>query len=117
MKKTLLVILLITFFSASFAIQNENKIEAEAEKSSIATLSGQVIDHENDEVLVGVKVTLEGTDLVTYTDFDGNYSFDNVKTGKYNVTASYTSYQKQSVKDVSVSQKTNQVTISLKTAK
>ena len=115
MKKSLLVILLITFFSASFATQNEKKSEAEAEKSSTMTLNGQIVDLENNETLVGVKVMLEGTNQVTYTDFDGNYSFENIKAGKYSLIASYTSYDKSSVEDVNVSLKNNQVDIGLQT--
>ena len=113
MKSFLLTALFVGIISFSFAAEKENKSEAKVEKTSLTTISGQVVDKTTEELLVGVKVTLEGTDEVVYTDFDGNYSFENIKIGNYKLTASYISYEKASVNDVQVSLNKNQVDFSL----
>ena len=37
--------------------------------------SGKVIDKSSEEALAGALVIIEGTDMETYTDFEGNFSF------------------------------------------
>ena len=115
MKSLLLTCLLVVSFVLSFAAEKESKSEAKVEASQI-TLKGSVVDQTTHEALVGVKVVLDGTDEVAYTDFDGNYTLKNVAPGKHNLTASYISYQNSSAKNVQVSLKNNQVDFSLKTA-
>ncbi len=72
----------------------------EAEKEAVRTvsLSGQVLDIVSGEGLAGVKVQLEETDEVIYTDFDGNFSIEGLLPGSYNITASYISYKSSDVK-------------------
>jgi hypothetical protein len=43
--------------------------------------------------LQGVTVTIPGHDLVTLTDEDGYYLFDDLVTGTYRITCSLTGYQ------------------------
>ncbi len=45
------------------------------------SLSGTVFDFQSGEALTGVEVSIEGTDIKVYTDFDGNFEIDNVKPG------------------------------------
>ncbi|MEN6452986.1 MAG: carboxypeptidase-like regulatory domain-containing protein, partial [Prolixibacteraceae bacterium] len=58
----------------------------------------------------------KGTGKVAYTDFDGKYSFENVKPGTYALTASYISYEESTVENLKLSKNTNQVNIRLKDA-
>jgi len=62
--------------------------------------------------LVGVEVKIEGTDMKTYTDFDGNFSFNNLKPGEYKVVTSYISYQKKT-DVVNISSKENNLKVKL----
>ena len=114
MKAFLFTVLFVVSFAVSFAGNKESKSEVKSDANMI-TLTGTVVDKTTHEALVGVKVVLEGTDQVAYTDFDGNYNFKDIKTGKYNLTASYISYQNNSVENVQVSPKNNQVDFSLNT--
>lgn len=114
MKSLLFTVLLIVSFVVSFAAEKENKSDVKVEANQVV-LTGSVVDQSTQEALVGVKVVLEGTDQVAYTDFDGNYSFKNLAPGKYNLSASYISYQKSSVENVKISLNSNQVDFSLKT--
>ena len=105
-------------FAITVAVAGENKDEKaiESNASTTTVLSGSVIDQVTNETLVGVKVELEGANKVVYTDFDGNYSFENVKPGTYNLTATYVSYDKKCMKDISVSPSKNEMIISLKSS-
>ena len=96
------------------AANKESKSEISSTGNAVTTeLSGQVIDKNTNETLVGVKVTIKGTDLVAYTDFDGKYHFDSLKPGKYNVTASYISYENKTVENIVLTPKANEVDFSL----
>ena len=111
MKK--LLIATIAIFFAFAGIANEKKGETKAETNSEATtvLTGTVADSGSGELLAGVEIQLEGTDLKTYTDFDGNFTFK-VKPGEYKVVANYISYKKCS-ETLKVESKENKVNIEL----
>lgn len=56
-------------------------------------IKGKVTDKEAGFPLIGVTVIIEGTTLGSAADFDGNFIIKSLKPGKYNVVASYMSYQ------------------------
>lgn len=62
-------------------------------KETTVNFSGVVVDGQTHEALVGVKVELAGTGMITYTDFDGSYTFNKVTPGNYEVLATYVSYE------------------------
>ncbi|MDD4192639.1 MAG: carboxypeptidase-like regulatory domain-containing protein [Mangrovibacterium sp.] len=114
MKKLFLSFLLVGCVVFTYAGKKENKKESAADHSELTTISGQVLDQRTNETLVGVKVALNGTDKVAYTNFDGKYSFKNIKPGTYELTASYISYAKSTVQDLKLNKNTNQVNILMK---
>ncbi len=67
------------------------------------TLSGQVLDAETDESLVGANVVIEGTTLGGSTDQDGGFVIYNIPEGTYRVKASYIGYQAQEQVGVRIS--------------
>lgn len=111
---SLAFISLIGFANAA----NEGK---DAEAPAIATvttvsLNGKVIDFNSGEALTGVEVCIEGTSIKAYTDFDGNFEISNVKPGKYNLIASYISYNKSLIENFKVEEVKNTVDIKLQTS-
>lgn len=115
MKKTFIGILLVLVGFSTIAKEKETKT-IDTENSAAATiLTGSVADNNSGESLVGVEVKLAGTDLKTYTDFDGNFSFNNVKPGEYKLIANYISYQKKT-KILNVSSQKNELKIKLQTS-
>jgi len=76
--------------------------EKTADASANITLSGIVVDSQTKETLAGVEVTIEGTNLKTYTDFEGNFSFDNIQPGNYKVVTKYVSYNAVESRTVSI---------------
>lgn len=58
------------------------------------SVSGTITDADTGEPLLGVTVLVQGTNLGTVSDFDGNYSFQNLNAGDYILDISYTGYSK-----------------------
>lgn len=94
--KHLLSAILIVFSVVIAKADGNNDTKSENNSNPVTlTVTGSVSDANTGEMLVGVEIKLEATDLKTYSDFDGNFSFDNVKQGEYKVVANYISYQKK----------------------
>lgn len=66
------------------------------------TICGTVIDSKLNEPLIGASVIIEGTTTGATTDIDGYFRIEGVAPGKYNVSASYVSYQSETKNDVPV---------------
>jgi hypothetical protein len=114
MKKLLFSFFLLATVVA-FAGNTTTKKESKAEVA-VLSVAGNVIDEVSGEALVGVELTVEGTDLKTYTDFDGHFVIDNLKAGEYKLVASYTSYNKKQ-KTLQLKSQNNQVKIELNNSK
>lgn len=119
MKRTLKVLsIAILFLGASIVSVAENGSDKKANEkapSTVCTISGKIVDNITGEVLTGVKVEIPGTNLSTYSDFDGNFSFENLSPGNYNISTSLISYNTTTFKNIDMSSGKNQaVKISLK---
>ncbi len=92
--KTQIILLvgLLLIGVSSFANNEDNKKDAETSTTAITSLSGTISDEATGENLAGVKVILEGTDQVAYTDFDGIFTFKDIKKGTYTLKSDYISY-------------------------
>jgi hypothetical protein len=112
MKKILIGFISIMLAVAVTANEKEGKTAADTDNAATVALSGTVLDSNSGELLVGVEVQIEGTDTKTYTDFDGNFSFDNMKPGEYKLVTNYISYNK-TTETLKVDAKENQVKIKL----
>lgn len=73
-----------------------NTITLSAQQSGKRIITGQVIDDENQEPLIGVSVLVVGTTTGTITDFDGNYSVE-LPAGSKQLQFSYIGYASQTV--------------------
>jgi hypothetical protein len=102
MKQTIFSIFFL-FAVIAFANNNETK------KIKTTTLKGKVVD--NSESLTGVKVTIDNKETVVYTDFDGNFSLENVPVGLHKIELSLITYQNKEV-EIDLTQE-NQIEIKL----
>ncbi len=93
MKIFLTLVLVAGLFFSGLADDKDNK-PANGDKPLKVMVTGNVADELTGELLVGVEVKLEGTDKKVYTDFDGNFVFEDVTPGEYNIVANYISYEK-----------------------
>lgn len=83
-----------------------------------AKIEGKVLDLLTGETLTGVAVMIKGTDLVSYTDFDGHYSFGSLKPGTYHLVASYISYNNSLIENVELDPElTREIIIQLQASK
>ena len=115
MKKVIFSFIVALFASSAIAEKTDSKVETKAETST-QCLSGNVVDKVSGEALAGVEVKLEGSDQKTYTDFDGHFVLDKVKTGECKLVASYISYDKNE-KTIEFKSNANQVNIELQVSK
>jgi hypothetical protein len=97
MKKAVLILTVIFALGINgFAIKDDKKTV------QTTSVKGKVIDQISGEVLAGVMVKIEGTNMTAYTDFDGNFVFEDVAPGNYNIQTSYISYQTNTLKEVNI---------------
>lgn len=97
MKRVLIVALLVLSGVVVNAKKSDVKSKAEDAKGQATTvLAGSITDGISGESLVGVEVKIAGTDRKAYTDFDGNFSFKDLKPGEYKLITNYISYKKKS---------------------
>ena len=87
-------ILMVTMLNANAEIKNAGN------KNNKTVLQGVVTDRYSGEALAGVSVKLNETGEIAFTDFDGNFKFENIEPGTYNISVSYISYQDKTEKGV-----------------
>jgi len=103
MKKITLLFSLMVLF-ANFIIAENNKDSKETTTSTqSASIKGKIIDKSTGEPLTGALVKIENTNLEVYTDFDGNFSFQNITPGVFNLKVSLVSYKENLLKDINLS--------------
>jgi hypothetical protein len=91
MKKVfVLFIALCIGISFSYAENDENTDNS----ATTTNMTGKVVDKITGETLAGVMVSLDGTDKYVFSDFDGNFTFENLKPAEYDLTLSLISYEK-----------------------
>lgn len=78
------------------------------------SIAGQVIDESTGEALAGATVTIEGMDLNVYTDFDGQFQFDELSPGEYTIKLNLISYDDNTSKITADLKKDNTLKIKLK---
>ena len=81
LKKTSLLLALLTVFSTTFAFAQNG------------SLSGTVIDKDDELPLIGVNVIVRGTSFGTATNLDGEYTINNIRPGEYSIEYRYVGYQ------------------------
>ena len=75
MKKSLALIFFFLFIGQALIAGNPG--------SGVMFVTGTVTDKSSNETLAGVEVRVKGTNIVTYTDFDGNFYLPELTAGTY----------------------------------
>lgn len=114
MKKTLVLIWMLLVVLAVQAKETDSKTKDTDSKATIL-LTGSIVDENSGEALVGVEVKIAGTDKKTYTDFDGNFEFESIKPGEYELVTTYISYEKKA-EQLKIDSKENNVKIKLQSS-
>ncbi len=79
-------------------------------------IEGKVIDHLTGEALAGVTLKLSGSDQKTYSDLEGNFKFDGISTGTYDIEIDYVSYKDVTLKSVSTASSDVKIKVELESA-
>ncbi len=119
MKKFSLVFLFSAIIALNINAAN-TEIKKESENSNNTKLTtnavlikGKIIDKNNQEPLAGVAVNIEGTNIVSYTDFEGNFIINGLQPGNYKLNTSYISYKETSCNNITISQETTSLKVEL----
>jgi len=113
MKIVFSVLLVATLMFSAMADEKDH-IADEPAKAATVTVYGTVTDAKTGESLVGVEVQLEGTDMKVYTDFDGQFSFEDILPGEYDISAKYISYEKQKIEKQNIDIFSSELKVQLK---
>jgi hypothetical protein len=65
-------------------------------------IKGRVSDALNNESIPFAVVSIEGTSLIAETDLDGNYKFEGISPGLYNLTAQSAGYSNKTIYEIQV---------------
>ena len=111
MKKVIvLVVALCIGLTFTYAENDENN----GNSAATINMSGIVIDKNTGETLAGVMVSLDNTDKYVFSDFDGNFTFEDLKPAEYSLTFSLISYEKNEMK-VDLNKSKEEIKVKLKT--
>ena len=80
-------------FAAAALVVSTTSLQAQ---ESTGTINGRVLNIGNNRYLNNAKVSVEGTNLVTYTNQYGDYVLPNVPAGPVQLRASYTGLDEES---------------------
>jgi hypothetical protein len=94
-KNVFLTVLSLVLFTGVIMADGE---KPKKETGNIVSLSGQVVDQITGETLAGVKLQIEGTNEVIYTDFDGMFQIRYDMSNKPEITVTLISYEGETVK-------------------
>lgn len=109
MKKLAIIIFSFILIAGVNSVFADNTGDSEPKT---VNLSGKVIDKSNQETLAGALIRIEGTDLETYTDFDGNFTISGLVPDTYKVKCSMISYS-DIEEEIEIDQKSNNIEIKL----
>lgn len=65
-------------------------------------IKGRILDATNNQSVPFANVSVDGTELGVSSDIDGNYIFEGMEPGTYNISASFLGYKTLSIKEVMV---------------
>ena len=92
-----IILALFVFLSSNLIAQN-------------GKITGQVIDKNTGETIIGGVVRIDGIQLATVTDIEGRFLIADIPTGFYSITVNFIGYRPQQITHVEV---TNNVSTQL----
>lgn len=87
--KNLFLVLFTIISLVAFSNNNENK------EIKMTSFSGKVVDAS--ETLAGVKILIDNKETDVYTDFDGNFTVENIPVGVHKISFSLVAYENKTI--------------------
>lgn len=108
------IILVATILLSGFALYaKDGKTSTEVSNNSTCIVKGQITDKINGESLTGVTVRIAESNIVAYTDFDGEFTFGNLAPGIYTIETSLVSYEEETIQVTAKASSVDPVNIKL----
>ena len=102
-----MVIAITLLFTSLTAFSYNDPVRATSTVAGVVSEGGSV------EKLTGVRVSVVGTDIFTYTDRDGNFELSNVPAGEVELNFSLVSFEKRSLSIAAVPGSSTEVQVEL----
>ena len=112
MNKIIYCILIISLFIANQLFAQDIRKKRQAGEDSTATtevvetkpcvLKGTIIDKATAEGIVSAKITIEGKEMGSLTDVDGNFTFTKLEPGEYSIKIEYLGYQSKKLTEITL---------------
>jgi hypothetical protein len=113
MKKVIILfvaILLVSGFELAAKLGNDSEANAPA----AVAISGTVVDQLTGEGLAGATVSVDNTNIKTFTDFEGNFYFNSLAVGTYDLKVTYISYQETNLENLQVAENSKGIEVKMK---
>jgi hypothetical protein len=104
--KLIAILALLLLTNPELENMENNKVEK-------IQFTGTVIEELTGEPIPGATVHILDSDQKIYTDFEGNFTIDNLTPGTYNLEVSFVSFGKKELKDLEISEKQHSLLIRL----
>lgn len=114
MKKAIILFVAIILVSG-LELSAKFGTDSEANAPATVAISGTVIDMVTGEALAGATVTVDNTDIKTYTDFEGKFYFNSLTVGTYDLKVSYISYQETNLENLQIAENSKGIEVKMKT--
>lgn len=99
--KTISLVLFILISLTAFSDNEKNSAKDKQENQ----ITGKVVDHLTGENLAGVKFQIANTDIIVYSDLDGNFSIPvPAEYAQQSIEVSYISYESVTLDQASTDQ-------------
>ena len=95
--------LVSTYFNARNIIDRHGKSRKDNPETGFGSLFGKVTNSFDNEAIENVKITISDTEFITNSDEDGEYIFEKLPVGKYEVVFASPTYLLKRVSDVEIS--------------
>lgn len=109
MKRIVLIAAIVALGTLLAKSEGKDKVTSTANSTEVSatviSINGKVTDKETGEALAGALVHIDDTNLSAYSDFEGSFTFNNLKPGNYTATVTFISYEKSMVEINALSQK------------
>jgi hypothetical protein len=94
--------LVTTYLNGRNIIDRHGKFRKEAPVNGFGSLFGKITNSFDNEPIENAQITIVGTEFITTTDEDGDFLFDKVPVGKYEIEIVAVTYLTKRINDVEI---------------
>ena len=110
--KKVTILLAAVVFAAFTSFASNGNTGGEAPKT--LTVTGKVVDKNNQEAIAGALVKVKGTEIEVYSDFEGNFTIEGLAPDTYTINCSMISYPELE-EEIKIAETTKELEIKLET--